>query len=83
MLIKFLIGEEGKRHYPPGMRRRSNVSFMSYIGRDVADHAETSSWHCIWYVNETDLIEKSLPRLIGTYIKPTNLRRRNDVTIDT
>ena len=43
MLIKFLIGEEGKRHYPPGMRRRSNVSFMSYIGRDVADHAETSS----------------------------------------
>ena len=43
MLILFLIGEEGKRLYPPGMRRRSNVSFKSYIGRDVADHAETSS----------------------------------------
>ena len=27
----------------PGMRRRSDVSFRSHIGRDVADHAETSS----------------------------------------
>ena len=83
MLIILSIGEEGKRHYPPGMRRRSNVSFRYYIGRDVADHAETSSRHCNWYVNDTDLIETCLPRLIDTYIKQTNLRRRNDVLIDT
>ena len=28
---------------PPNMRRHSNVLFRSHIGRDVADHAETSS----------------------------------------
>ena len=28
---------------PPGMQCRSDVSFRSHIGRDVADHAETSS----------------------------------------
>ena len=31
---------------PPGMRRRSDVSFRSHIGRNVADHAETSSQRC-------------------------------------
>ena len=29
--------------YPLGRKRRSNVSFRSHIGRDVADHVETSS----------------------------------------
>ena len=29
--------------FQPGMRRRSNVSFRSHMGRDVADYAETSS----------------------------------------
>ena len=28
---------------PPGTRRRSDFSFRSHIGRDVADYAETSS----------------------------------------
>ena len=65
------------------MRRRSDVSFRSHIGRDVADRAETSSRRRGWYVIETDLFEMSLRRLIGTYIKPTNLRRRNDEPIDT
>ena len=59
-----------KRTNPPGMRRCRDVSFRSHIGRN-------------WYVNETDLFEAFLWRLIGTYIKPTNLRRRNDVPIDT
>ena len=70
-------------NFAPGMRRRSDVSFRSHIGRDVADHAETSSQRRDWYVNETDLFETSLWRLIGTQFKPTNLRRRNDVPIDT
>ena len=30
------------------MRRRRDVSFRSHIGRDVADHAETSSRHRSW-----------------------------------
>ena len=34
----------------------SNVSFRSHTGRAVLDHSETSSWHCNWYVDETDLI---------------------------
>ena len=51
---------------PPGMRRRSDVSISSHIGQDVADHAETSSWRRNWYVNEADLFETSLRRLIGT-----------------
>ena len=40
---------------PPGMRRRSDISFRSHIGRDAADHAETSSRRRRWYMNETDL----------------------------
>ena len=28
---------------PPGMRHRSDISLRSHIGRDVADHAQTSS----------------------------------------
>ena len=52
---------------PPSMRRRSNVPFRSHIGRDVAKRAETSSrQHRDWHVNETDLFEMSLGRLIGT-----------------
>ena len=30
-------------HDPPGMRRRSDVSFLSHLGWDVTDHIETSS----------------------------------------
>ena len=45
--------------HPPAMRRPSNVSFRSLIGRDVADYAKTSSWRSNWYVNETDLFEMS------------------------
>ena len=51
---------------PPGMRCRSDVSFRSPIGWDVADHAETSSRRHNRYVNGTDLFETSLRRLIGT-----------------
>ena len=58
------------------MRRLSNVSFRSHIGQDVADHAKTSARRRNWYVNETDLFKTSLWRLIGTYKKPTNLRRQ-------
>ena len=50
---------------PPGIQRRSNVSFRSHIGRDVTNHAETSSRGRNWYVIETDLLETSLGRLIG------------------
>ena len=31
------------RDNPPSMRRRSDVSFWSHLGWDVADHIETSS----------------------------------------
>ena len=48
------------------MRRRSDVSFSSHIGWDVADHAETSLQRRDWYVNEADLFETPLWRLIGT-----------------
>ena len=65
-----------------GIQCRGEVSFRFHIGRDVADHAETLSWRRNWYVNETDLFVTSLGRLIGTWIKPTNLRRRNDVPIN-
>ena len=52
--------------FPPGMRRRSDVSFRSHKGRDFTDHAKTSSRRRNWYVNETDLFETSLRRLTGT-----------------
>ena len=68
---------------PPGMQRRSDVSVRSHIGRDVADHAETSSRRRKRYVNEADLFETSLRRLIGTWKKLTYLRRHNDVPVDT
>ena len=48
------------------MRRRVNVSIRSHVGRDVADHAETSSRRRNRYVNEMDVFETSLRRLIGT-----------------
>ena len=41
----------------PGMRRRSDVSFRSFVGGDVVDHGEMSSRRLNWYVNETDLFE--------------------------
>ena len=65
------------------MRRRSDVSVRSDIVRDIADHAETSLRRHNRYVNETDLFETSLRRLIGTWKKLTYLRRHNDVAIDT
>ena len=43
--------------YPPDMRRRSDVSFRSHIGGEVAYHAETSSWRSNWYVNETPICD--------------------------
>ena len=67
----------------PSMRRRSNVSKRSHIGRDVVDHAETSSRRRNRNVIETDLFETSLRRLIGTWKKLTYLRRHSDVPIDT
>ena len=54
------LGIIGFRQHPPGIRSRSDVSFRSHIGRDVADHAETSSQRRDWYVNQTDLFEMSL-----------------------
>ena len=39
------------------MRRYSDVSFMSYIGRDVVGYAKMSSRRRDWYVNEMDLFE--------------------------
>ena len=65
------------------MQRRSDVSVRSDINRDVADHAETSSRLRNRYVNETDLFETSLRRLIGTWKKLTYLRSPNDVPTDT
>ena len=70
-------------YYPPGMRRRSDVSVRSHISRDVTDHAETSSRRRNRYVNVTDLFETSLRRLSGTWKKLTYLRRHSDVPIDT
>ena len=64
---------------PAGMRRRSDVSFRSHTSWDVIDHAGTSSWLPNSYVNEADLFETSLRRLISLI----NLRHRNDVPIDT
>ena len=51
---------------PPSMKRRRDVTFRSYIGPDVADHAKTSSRRRNWYVNETDVFEPSLRRVVGT-----------------
>ena len=64
-------------------QRRSNVSVRSHIGRDVADHPEMSSRPRNRYVNETDLFETFLQRLIDTWKNLTYLRRHNDVPIDT
>ena len=65
------------------MRRRIDFSVRSHIGRDVPYQTETSSRRRNWYVNETDLFEMPLQRLIGTRKKLTYLRRHNDVPIDT
>ena len=48
------------------MKSRRDVAFRSYIGPDVADHANTSSRRRNWYVNETDVFEPSLRRVIGS-----------------
>ena len=47
------------------MRRRSDVSVRSHIGRDVADDVEMSLQRRNRYVNEMDLFETSLRRVIG------------------
>ena len=67
-LINYLTQTKNNHSHnnPPSRRRRSDISFRSHIGRDVEDHAETSSRRCNWYVNETDLFETSLRRLIDT-----------------
>ena len=61
------------------MRRRSDVTFWSYLGWDISDHIETLSRRCYWYVNETNLFETLSRHLNGTSIKPTNLRRHSEV----
>ena len=65
------------------MSRCSDVSIRSFLGRDVADHVETSSRRPNRYVNEAGLFETSLKRLIGTWKKLAYLRRHNNVPIDT
>ena len=72
-----------KTRFPAGMWLPSDVSVKSHIGQDVKDHAEMSSRRRNRYVNETDLFETSLRRLIGTWKKLTYLRRHNDLPIDT
>ena len=52
--------------FPPGMRRRSDVSFWSHLGWDVADHIETSSRRHYWYVNEMDLFGTLSRRVTDT-----------------
>ena len=69
--------------YPPSMQCHRDVSVSSHISRDVVDHAETPSRRRNRYVNETDLFETFLQRLIGTWKKMTYLRRHNDVPVDT
>ena len=49
----------------------------------IADRAETSTWRCNLYVNETDQFVTSLHCLIGSRIKPANLRSRNNAPIAT
>ena len=39
------------------MRHRNDVSFRAHTVWDNADHAETSSLHGNWYVNEMGLFE--------------------------
>ena len=51
---------------PPGMRRRSDVSFWSHLSWDVEDHIAMLSRPRYWYVNETDLFGTLLQRLTGT-----------------
>ena len=40
------INDKTNKTFPPGMRRRSDVSLWYHLGWDVADHIETSSRHC-------------------------------------
>ena len=58
-------GEWTKRDNPPGMRRRSDVSFWSHLGWD-ANLIETPSRRRYWYVNESDLFRTLSRRLTGT-----------------
>ena len=52
--------------HPAGMQRRSDVSFWSHLGSDVADHIETSSRRRYWYVNESGFFGTLSWRLTGT-----------------
>ena len=63
--LKLTILGTQKCSDPPDMQHRSDVSIRSHIGWDIADNAETSSQHRNRYVNETDLVETSLRRLIA------------------
>ena len=58
-VVQFNIDSRRNEVTSPSMRHRSDVSFRSHIGWDVADHAYTSSRYRNWYVNETDLFETS------------------------
>ena len=48
------------------MQRRSDISFWSHLGWDVADRIGMSSRRRYWYVNETDLFGTLSRRLTGT-----------------
>ena len=61
-----LTGSTNETLNPPGMRRRSDVSFWSHLSWDVADNIETSSRRRHWYVNETDLFGTLSQRLTST-----------------
>ena len=67
LLLTLSVNRSNRRiYYPPSMRRRTDISIRSHIGRDVADQAETSSRRRNMYVNETDLFETSLRHLTAT-----------------
>ena len=55
-----------KWNLPPDMQRRSDISFWSHLGWDVADRIGMSSRRRYWYVNETDLFGTLSRRLTGT-----------------
>ena len=46
------------KYCPTSMQHRSDVSFSFHIGRDIADHAQTSSRRRNWYVNEMTYLRR-------------------------
>ena len=48
---KLKLTNFARNHKPYGIQRHSDVSLRSYIGRDLADRAKTSSRRRNWNVN--------------------------------